>query len=40
MAYGVTGTGKTHTMFGDIRNKMENPGVKQGFYLNDLKEIN
>ena len=36
MAYGVTGTGKTHTMFGDIRNKMENPGVQQGFYLNDL----
>jgi hypothetical protein len=40
MAYGVTGTGKTHTMFGDIRNKMENPGAQQIFYLNDLKEIN
>jgi len=40
LAYGVTGTGKTHTMFGDIRNTIENLNDQQLTYLKDLNNIN
>jgi len=40
MAYGVTGTGKTHTMFGDIRTTNENFTDDHLIYLKDLNNIN
>lgn len=40
LAYGVTGTGKTHTMFGDIRTNNENFNEKHQLYLKDLNNLN
>jgi len=40
LAYGVTGTGKTHTMFGDIRTNNENFNEKHKSYLQDLINLN
>lgn len=40
LAYGVTGTGKTHTMFGNIKFTFENSKEQNTFYLNTLKNVN
>jgi hypothetical protein len=40
LAYGVTGTGKTHTMFGDIRTNKENINDKHQIYLKELNNLN